>query len=87
MDVLLASLVARSATEVAIGAARARSCVALSRRPTMELHKNSIGLLGQRLIKGTGVRTFWPIIFAVSAVILTFGWLYILTWLALEAIS
>jgi len=58
MDVLLASLVARSATEVAIGAARARSCVALSRRPTMELHKNSIGFLWQRLIKVPGCERF-----------------------------
>jgi hypothetical protein len=33
------------------------------------------------------MRKFWPIIFAVSAVILTFGWLYFLTWLALDAIS
>jgi hypothetical protein len=49
MDVLLASVVDRSSTAVDNGAARARPCVASSRRSQMDLHESPISLSDRRL--------------------------------------
>src|SRR5262245_14635136 len=52
MDGLLASVVGRSSAAVDNGAARARPCVASSRRSQMDLHESPISLPDRRLSWG-----------------------------------